>query len=140
MFITSIGVWNGTCDIIPDDATVSIDPIHELWHQVEPGHMQGSYWQYGIINGLPDTLQVVKDYTYAGAEILPFDEILTISNYEVYFDEGTQIEYSQYDLSLSKRGSVPSLSQWGMVIVVIFLLAAGILFLFRRQKAQMHAA
>ena len=121
---------------MPDGATVSIDPIDVLWHQVESNYVQMTYLQYWTVNGQPDTLQVVKDLTYEGSGMLPYDMVLTISNISVHCDDETHVEHCEWDENLAPASSpIPTLSQWGLITMALLLLAFGTLYVRKLLKA-----
>ncbi|MCX6830385.1 MAG: IPTL-CTERM sorting domain-containing protein [candidate division Zixibacteria bacterium] len=123
IYVIATGVWSGTCDDWPDSATVLINDIEELWHQVEPGHVRMTYVQTHVINGEPGAFQVVKDLTYAGDITLACDQVLRISNIVVQFDPVSRVEHSECDLHMALVShAIPTLTEWGLIIFSVLLL------------------
>ena len=135
-YVSVTGVWSGTCDSLPDGATVLFDPIYQLWHQVGPNHVQITYVQHSTVDGQPNTLQIVKDVTYEGSAMLPYDEIGTISNIVAQFDTVLGVEHYEYDFTLAPAsGSIPTLTEWGLIIFGVVLLGFISWVFVRRRKA-----
>lgn len=135
-FVTVTGNWSGTYDPVPAGATLLIDPIYEYWHQVGPNQVQISYQQTYTVDDLPETLQVVKELTYAGPEVLPSDMILTISNIEVYCDEVQHTLHSEWDEHLAPAPRpTPALTGWGIIILCILLLGCTLWVIVKKRKA-----
>lgn len=121
------GTWSGSCLEVPSDSTVTVDPLHEHWQQVGPGHMRVTYVETYRISGTPHLLSVQKDLTYSGGGTLPYDEVFTVKNISTSYNAGAQTQHDSDDLSLAPFGtSAPIWSPWMTVSAAGVLLALGL--------------
>jgi len=131
------GTWSGNCLEVPSDTTLTIDPLHELWHQIGPGHVRVTYTETYRISGTPHLLNVVKDLTYSGGWTLPSDEVFSVANISTFYNPATQIQHDEDDLSLAPAAAlVPIWSPPGSSIVAFALFSLGVIALRRRRISQ----
>src|SRR4029079_4964084 len=101
------GTWSGNCQEVPLDNSLTVDPLHELWYQAGPGHMQVTYTEVYRLSGVPHTLHVVKDLTYTGGGSLPFSESFNVTNISATNDTLAQTQHDSDDLSLTQVPGTP---------------------------------
>lgn len=131
-----IGEWSGRSDSLPINATFHVYDFCELWQQDSTGRLHQTYDQHFTVDGQPDVFHVDKVVTYAGPEVLPWDELLWVRNYTVQYDQVTETEHAECDVSLERApGWIPTLSQWGLIIFGVVLLGFISWVFLKRRKA-----
>jgi cytochrome c-type biogenesis protein CcmH/NrfF len=72
--------------------------------------------------------------------MLPYDEIGTISNIVVQSDPVSAVEHYEYDIAFTPAsGAIPTLTEWGMIIMFV-VLAGGIIWFVIRQRRRVATA
>jgi hypothetical protein len=130
--LTVNGTWSGTEPTEPDGTTFTILPYTEEWEQIGPGHVRMTYQETYEIDGVPRTVQVQKDFTYAGSAELTKQQSRHCSNIVVTHNAITNTKHYESDNSFGVF--VPAMGPAALAGAVGLLLLTGGWLTYRTRR------